>query len=437
MHAWANSFKRPFIEQLTKRTGNYKAFNTFLGMLSNVIEKTEPSENRVQEQLSYSILTLEDLRKMQSNGSNASASDSESTVSQKKSGKRYFILKYSTKYDKTLYPLPLNHAGIEQDDVSYLEKPTHDDTLLASPKLNSTQISTRGMEQELQVQTNGINAAVQQALIEKQATAIAELEDKLRKRGRLVKDLKNQIEQLQGEKKLLTLKNKNLVADLAEYKRGFSRHEGMYKQTRGRGMSRGQRAPISRESSPAVSPRGTGSSLRRSRSYDKPWQSNSRPVSRSGSTSRFDGRPRSTTRIDVRPRSRPSSATRFERRPMIQRRSSSVHSVASSGGHSRSSSIGRFDPTAYVEKQQAKRRKNEVRRREKIRSKQFTNKIPAQLPPAERYRAPPIKNYVEENIRKNTSGVGGRLFDCSIDVDMANIDARLNSLQQYINDLDD
>jgi len=114
---------------------------------------------------------------------------------------------------------------------------------------------------------------------------------------------------------------------------------------------------------------------------------------------------------------------------MIQRRSSSVcsrNSVASSGGHSRSSSIGRFDPTAYVEQQQAKRKKAEIRRREKIRQKQASGPMMPNLPRPNQ----PIKNYVQENIRTNGA------FETSIDVDMANIDARLNSLQAYIAELE-
>merc|ERR1712110_1319916 len=99
--------------------------------------------------------------------------------------------------------------------------------------------------------------------IEKQQSQIQQLEEKLRKRGKTIKDLKLQLDEVEKEKKLLNLKNKHLVADLAEYKRGFSRHEGMYKQTRGRGMSRGVRAPNSRDSSPGDNYDGK-SSLRRS-----------------------------------------------------------------------------------------------------------------------------------------------------------------------------
>ena len=166
--------------------------------------------------------------------------------------------------------------------------------------MNSTRISTRNTASVRQ-ETYSINP-VQQALIEKQQSNIQDLEDKLRKRGKTIKDLKLQLEDAENEKKLLNLKNKHLTADLAEYKRGFSRHEGMYKQTRGRGMSRGARAPNSREVSPDSRTGGrTGgtkfgenkenrSSLRRSRSYDRPWNSGSRPVSRSNSANRVNSR---------------------------------------------------------------------------------------------------------------------------------------------------
>lgn len=410
---WRNSFKKSFVEQLTKRTGNYKSYSTFLSMLDFVLDKSEKQSSR---ELSFSVLTLSDLQAMKAERESETCTKSEHATDR---NKRYFILKYKTKFETTHYPLPLNYAGMEQDDVSYLDSKvntSYDNTTLAddaAPKLNSTR-------QSEQLPKYSINPD-QQLLIEKQVEHIQELEDKLRKRGKTIKDLRAQIEDLTNEKKLLALKCKHLTADLAEYKRGFSRHEGAYKQTRGRGMSRGARAPNSRDSSPGDNRGGGSSSLaRRSRSYDRPWASNSR----SNSVGRQVGsRPSS-----ARQGSRPSSATRFERKTMVPRRSSSVCSVASSGGRSRSSSIGRFDPTAYVEKQQNKRRKADIRRREKIRQKQSSGPLMPNLPRAR--TQPPIKNYVQENIRH--SGV----FETSIDVDMANIDARLNSLQAYIADLE-
>ena len=81
---------------------------------------------------------------------------------------------------------------------------------------------------------------------------------------------------------------------------------------------------------------------------------------------------------------------------MIQRRSSSVcsrGSIASSGGQSRSSSIGRFDPTAYVEQQQNKRKKADIRRREKIRHKQVPN-LQVNLPRPRH----PIKDYTQAHL---------------------------------------
>merc|ERR1719500_1482332 len=178
-------------------------------------------------------------------------------------------------------------------------------------------------------------------------------------------------------------------------------------------MSRGLRAPISRDSSPGTTPRNV-SSMRRSKSYEKPWKSNSRPVSRSGSVERFGSRP-SSARERNQFSSRPRNLTRFERQPMIQRRSASVssrHSVASSGARSRGSSIGRFDPTAYVEQQQNRRRKAEIRRREKIRTKQQSHGSPASLFRNPGYKSSPpprpvSRNKVNQGSRNFFSGQSG------------------------------
>jgi len=496
-HSWANCFKRSFIEQLTKRTGNFKSFSTFVGMLGIVVNKRK--DGKRNESLKVEILTLQDLQKMKQarKDDGDAVSSSEAAGAMNDLNKRYFILTYSTEFETTHYPLPLNYAGVEPTpetgtltelttylnatETNELLETTQDTDIIpesaasTAPRLNSTQISCRGMPPLTRnaesitsnsserhssrrrknsasrdhVEPAPINIS-QQVLIEKQRLQIRELEERLRKRGKMIKDLRAEVKTLGDEKKLLALSNKNLTVELAEYRRGFSNRSSVYSQPRGRSSQRGQQAPISRDSSPGATPRNASSSLRRSRSYDRPWRTNSRPASRSGSVERYGGNRPSSARLSAResrPYSRPSSATRgFERRPIIQRRSASAssrHSVASSGARSRNSSIGRFDPTAYVEQQQNKRRKAEIRKREHIRIKQARSaRSPLPLYASNTYKgSPPRKNHVQANRKKHlgppNAGKGAELFENSIDIDMADIDQRLNSLQQYINDLDE
>ena len=61
-NSWFNCFKKSFIEQLTKRTGNYKTFATFVSMLSAVVNRKHGGRN--VSDLRVEILTLQDLQKM-------------------------------------------------------------------------------------------------------------------------------------------------------------------------------------------------------------------------------------------------------------------------------------------------------------------------------------------------------------------------------------
>ncbi|KAJ3270076.1 Coiled-coil domain-containing protein 61 [Terramyces sp. JEL0728] len=105
--AYSGIFSADYIDNLTKKTGNYKKFNIFVEMMTNAIEKTNKT-------VSLDILTMADLQ-------------------QKHGDKLYLVVTYAVAFDRVHYPLPLvkehdkeykhlqdqyNHAMIELQKLS-------------------------------------------------------------------------------------------------------------------------------------------------------------------------------------------------------------------------------------------------------------------------------------------------------------------------------
>ena len=105
-HRWCNCFKKVFIEQLTKRTGNYKSFDTFLKMVKAVIGSNEING------LSCNIYTVEDLNRLRKE------KNENAKCQQDLENKRYLIINYETNFEETHYPLPLNYQGKENKEVT-------------------------------------------------------------------------------------------------------------------------------------------------------------------------------------------------------------------------------------------------------------------------------------------------------------------------------
>ncbi|XP_019855245.1 PREDICTED: coiled-coil domain-containing protein 61-like isoform X1 [Amphimedon queenslandica] len=105
---WRNSFDARHIEELTRKTGNFKQFRVFVNMLESAIKKA--SDCVSLELLTYS--DLENLRQRKSNPKSRSLSGGGlSELSCDTPSKRYLILTYSAEFDRIHYPLALPYAG--------------------------------------------------------------------------------------------------------------------------------------------------------------------------------------------------------------------------------------------------------------------------------------------------------------------------------------
>uniref|UniRef100_A0A2K6GGN3 Centrosomal protein CCDC61 n=1 Tax=Propithecus coquereli TaxID=379532 RepID=A0A2K6GGN3_PROCO len=94
---WRGEFDASFIEDLTHKTGNFKQFNIFCNMLS--------SESVTLDLLTYT--DLESLRNRKMGGRPGSLGPRSAQLN----SKRYLILIYSVEFDRIHYPLPLPYQG--------------------------------------------------------------------------------------------------------------------------------------------------------------------------------------------------------------------------------------------------------------------------------------------------------------------------------------
>ncbi|NXB84684.1 CCD61 protein, partial [Vidua chalybeata] len=100
---WRGEFDAAFIEDLTRKTGNFKQFGIFCSMLESALTQNSDS-------VSLELLTFADLETLHSRKVGAVTRPPPSTSSPLNS-KRYLILIYSVEFDRIHYPLPLPYAG--------------------------------------------------------------------------------------------------------------------------------------------------------------------------------------------------------------------------------------------------------------------------------------------------------------------------------------
>ena len=91
------------IEELTRKTGNYKKFPIFLNMLESAITKS--SESVTLDLLSYMDLEAMWEKKL------GSVKKQKLSSGTKPESKRYLILTYSVEFDRIHYPLALSYFG--------------------------------------------------------------------------------------------------------------------------------------------------------------------------------------------------------------------------------------------------------------------------------------------------------------------------------------
>ncbi|NWW69402.1 CCD61 protein, partial [Ifrita kowaldi] len=187
---WRGEFDATFIEDLTRKTGNFKQFGIFCSMLESAL--TQSSES-----VSLELLTYTDLETLHSRKVGAITRPPPSSSSPLNT-KRYLILIYSVEFDRIHYPLPLPYAG-RPDLVALVRELQEQLAQLRAQRLDETQ-------------------HLQDAGAGRVGTALG------RDRGCRMHSERffspSQLAQAKAQEQRLQLRVKNLTAELASYRRG-------------------------------------------------------------------------------------------------------------------------------------------------------------------------------------------------------------------------
>ncbi|NWI89110.1 CCD61 protein, partial [Pitta sordida] len=185
---WKGEFDAAFIEDLTRRTGNFKQFGIFCSMLESALMQSSDS-------VSLELLTYADLENLRSWKVGAIARPPPSTVSPL-STKRYLILIYSVEFDRIHYPLPLPYAG--QPNLA---------TLVQELRKELVQLQAQHVEE-----TQHLWSMLQRALEDKRVAEVW--------RQREHQQLAAQLAEAKASEQRLQQQVKSLTAELASCRRG-------------------------------------------------------------------------------------------------------------------------------------------------------------------------------------------------------------------------
>lgn len=110
---WRGEFDPAYIEDLTRKTGNFKQFPIFCSMLESAVKKTSDS-------VTLDLLTYADLELLRNRKAGVVSRPRANQQSSALTSKRYLILIYTVEFDRIHYPLPLPYVG--KPDPAALQK---------------------------------------------------------------------------------------------------------------------------------------------------------------------------------------------------------------------------------------------------------------------------------------------------------------------------
>ncbi|KAI8834351.1 hypothetical protein BJ741DRAFT_665876 [Chytriomyces cf. hyalinus JEL632] len=100
---WSGSFSSQYIEQVTKKTGNFKRFTVFCEMISAASSNNNHTSLSGQANVSLDLISAADL-----------APESAADMALVECDKLYLVLTYAVAFDRVHYPLPLQKVEAQQ-----------------------------------------------------------------------------------------------------------------------------------------------------------------------------------------------------------------------------------------------------------------------------------------------------------------------------------
>ncbi|XP_015235158.1 PREDICTED: coiled-coil domain-containing protein 61 isoform X2 [Cyprinodon variegatus] len=349
---WRGEFDPAYIEDLTRKTGNFKQFPIFCSMLESAVRKTSDS-------VTLDLLTYADLELLRNRKAGVVSRPRGHQQQSALTAKRYLILIYTVEFDRIHYPLPLPYVG--KPDPAALQKEIRAlraeiSTFTSHGGSKSTDLEMQRLRQELaavkkekeamakaldRLQTGGSGSAadredwrirdVVRTLEEQLVKERARSQRSTSKRCQEQRLLMEQLEELRASECALRVRVQSLNNELALLRRGLDNLSVRVTPVSGRLGSR------------------TDGEVYRSVSRERrPGYVAAR--ARSGSRERQEDR---GLRSGERGRRADSSGPR----PHIRRPSPSPTG----------SRVPRFDPTAYIQDRQRRQKEAELKKQRKVR----------------------------------------------------------------------
>ncbi|KAG7515840.1 hypothetical protein JOB18_016989 [Solea senegalensis] len=342
---WRGEFDPAYIEDLTRKTGNFKQFPIFCSMLESAVRKTSDS-------VTLDLLTYADLELLRNRKAGVISRPRGHQQSSALTAKRYLILIYTVEFDRIHYPLPLPYVG--KPDPAALQKEIRalraELSALTSHRVNkSTEVEIQRLRAELslvkeekkamakvleqlQMSVSGSTAGRGDWMVRDVGRTLEEQLIKERSKSQEQRLLMEEVQELRASERALRLHVKSLTSELVSLRRGLDNLSVRVTPVSSRVSSRVDGEPhrsLSHE-------RGSGYGTTRARS---------------GSRERIYDRVQ-------------RSAERGRRADSSGR---CAHISRQSPSPTGSRVPPRFDPTAYIQDRQRRQKETELKKQRKVR----------------------------------------------------------------------
>uniref|UniRef100_A0A8C4III2 Centrosomal protein CCDC61 n=1 Tax=Dicentrarchus labrax TaxID=13489 RepID=A0A8C4III2_DICLA len=159
---WRGDFDPAYIEDLTRKTGNFKQFPIFCSMLESAVRKMSDS-------VTLDLLTYADLELLRNRKAGVVSRPRGHQQSSALTAKRYLILIYTVEFDRIHYPLPLPYVG--KPDPAALQKEVR------ALRAELSTVTSHGVNKSAELEVQRLRAEL--ALVKEEKEAMAKVLERL------------------------------------------------------------------------------------------------------------------------------------------------------------------------------------------------------------------------------------------------------------------
>ncbi|XP_074529120.1 centrosomal protein CCDC61 isoform X2 [Halichoeres trimaculatus] len=163
---WRGDFDPAYIEDLTRKTGNFKQFPIFCSMLESAVRKTSDS-------VTLDLLTYADLELLRNRKAGVVSRPRGHQQPSALTAKRYLILIYTVEFDRIHYPLPLPYVG--KPDPAALQKEVR------ALRAELSAVASHGVSKSAELEIQRLRTEL--ALVKEEKDAMAKVLERLQLAG--------------------------------------------------------------------------------------------------------------------------------------------------------------------------------------------------------------------------------------------------------------